>query len=322
MATKVPKFSSSYRAVSGPAYDRCAFLAERHPSKVESFRPRVDESIVVVVSPEKQPGKIHVNLVDISNGVHCGLWMSPEETLFVATRQDRVLRLPKAFRPRLTYKDYVVDEIRSTLSDVWGLSADFVLTWGIRGVGEAQEYPVFRFDGKKWKEIPSPKFDIYAMHGLSPDLVYAVGDGAIAVWNGAKWKRVPAPVEQYTSVFVASPTEVYAVGRTQALVVEGGPKGFKTIAALDVPLGLDAVTKWKGDLWVGAESAGLFKRVVKTKKFELVHKGVRASSFDVRDSFVMSCPTAIATTLNGKDFLASARDAVLDIRGAKPLHKT
>jgi hypothetical protein len=115
---------------------------------------------------------------------------------------------------------------------------------------------------------------------------------------------------------------VYAVGRNRSLVVEGGgSKDFQTIASLDIPRGLDAVTKWNGDLWVGAESAGLFKRVGKTKKFELVSAGVRANCFDVQKNFVICCPGTIATTPNGKDFFGSAQNAVLNDRGSKPLHK-
>ncbi|MFN0062566.1 MAG: hypothetical protein ACKVPX_08605 [Myxococcaceae bacterium] len=316
-----PEFSTTYYAVSGPSYDRCCFLAERHPADVESARKRVDESIVVAISPKKEPGQLHVNLVRISNDWHCGLWLSPDETLFVATQQDRVLRMPKAFRPELTHTDFQVDNIRSTLTDIWGLTDDCVFTWGIRGVGDDQEYPIFRFDGTQWNEMPSPGFEVYAMHGLSPNLIWAVGDG-VAFWNGSQWKQFPAPgPERYVAVFVAAPDEVYAVGRVNSFVIEGGPHGFQKIGDPEIPLGLDAVVKWKGDLWIGAESAGLFKRVGKSNKLELLEKGVRAKAFDVRKDFVICCYNVIAATQDGKKFVAAARDSVLEIRGDKALHE-
>jgi hypothetical protein len=321
VATQTPDFSTSYYAVSGLSYDRCCFLAERHPAGVESARKRVDESIVVILSPKREPNQIFVNAVRISNDWHSGLWVSSEDTLFVATQQDRVLRLPAAFRPEVTHHEFQVDSIRSTLTDIWGLSDDCVFTWGIRGIGDDQEYPIFRFDGMKWNEMPSPGFEIYAMHGLSPDLVWAVGDG-VAFWNGSKWKQFPAPdPERYVAVFVASPNEVYAVGRVNSFVIEGGPHGFQKIGDLDIPLGIDAVAKWNGDLWVGAESAGLFRRIGKSRKYELVVKGVRPKAFDVRKDFVICSPNAIATTQDGKNFVGSAVDAVLDLRGNKRLHE-
>jgi hypothetical protein len=188
------KFDSSFYAVSGLERTGSAFLGERHDAMRKGPQPNLDESIVGTITPQKEPGQVYLDMPIISTQYwFAGVWLSESGNLYVATEEKAVLRLPDAFRRGRNVDSFEKFPVPSLLGGVWGLSDDSVFTWGIRAVGKKQDYPVFRFDGKSWKEMPALEFEVQAMHGISPDCIWAVGkDSGVAV-ERLQVEAIPCP---------------------------------------------------------------------------------------------------------------------------------
>ena len=130
------------------------------------------------------------------------------------------------------------DPVPGTLAGVWGLHDECVFTWGLRGGANV----LYRFDGRTWNELPAPG-EILAMHGVAPDLVYAVGrDGLVARWDGRHWTKVVTPgLGVLTDVFVVDEDEMYAVGSGGQLL-QGSIHGWAEVLN---GWPLFSVEKWK-----------------------------------------------------------------------------
>jgi len=223
-------------------------------------------------------------------GYFTSLWHSPAGHVYVASAYSAVHVNPD---PGLRAAPWQEHKLEGVLAGVWGLDDRFVLAWGIhRGKGI-----MYRFDGKKWSSIESPG-EIYGVHGLAPNLVYAVGvKGLIARWDGARWKKFPSPTKAVLSgVFVADEGEMYAVG--DGVVLQGSAHGWTEAAEADSHM--VGVVKWKGEVLVGAAEEGLMKLV--RNKLVPVDPEIKAERIDSRGELIVSTPEAIAISSDGKDF--------------------
>jgi hypothetical protein len=156
---------------------------------------------------------------------------------------------------------------------------------------------MYRFNGKKWSPIESPG-EIYGVHGLAPNLVYAVGrKGLIAHWDGKRWNPLRSPTKAVLSdVYVAGEDEMYAVG--DGVVLRGSRKGWTEAAEGDSHM--FGVAKWKGEVYVGASGNGLLKLV--RNKLVSVDPEINAERIDARGELIVSSPGAIAISSDGKEF--------------------
>ena len=173
--------------------------------------------------------------------------------------------------------------------------------------------------------MPAPRFRITSMHGISPDCIYAAGyDSGIAVWNGKKWKKFKVPAEEFfTSIFVVDKKEQYAVG-VNNYVLKGNGTAWEVIALgpghnsrMHMPL--RAVAKWKDQLWIGAGSYGLLRRVEETDQLEVVKSNFNVDAMDARRNLVMACSEYIVESSNGTNFTAFAIDSLAKARKGKKL---
>jgi hypothetical protein len=223
-------------------------------------------------------------------GWFTGLWRSPAGHVYVASADSAVLVNPD---PGVRAAPWQVQKLPGTLAGVWGLDDRFVVAWGIhRGKGV-----MHRFDGAKWSPMESPG-EIYGVHGLAPNLVYAVGvKGLIARWDGSRWQKIPSPTKAVLSgVFVADESEMYAVG--DQVVLQGSLHGWTEVA--EGAAQMFGVAKWKGDVWIGAAREGLMK--LERNRLIAVDPDLKAELIDARGELLVSSPDAIAISSDGKEF--------------------
>ncbi len=309
------KLETEYYSASGPDVDHCAYLGMRYDAD-HGYKPRESECWILSHRPLNS-GDTGMTMHHGTTGWLTGLWRSPSGAVFVSNMTDsKVL-----FHPDLEgdpKRKFEETKLGAPLDGVWGLDDTFVLTWGATFEGKRF---IFRFDGKKWKELPAPDFDVIAIHGLDPELLYAVGSGGgVARWEGRAWKRFPAPTdESLNSVFVAGPDEVYATGGAGTLL-EGSAHGWGKIAEGPVKgMPLLAVAKWKKDLWVAGGQFGLFKRVGTQNKLKCIKPNMRAVDFDTRGNLLVACEDFIGQTVDGKEFDGAGDDFLLEERAGKKL---
>lgn len=132
------------------------------------------------------------------------LWVSPTKTVYLTALHGDSFELcigrptssgyawewEGAVGTRYTYPEFV-----------WGLSDNFVLTWG-GGVLDALQHPdsgtrlsidepyCWVKSGSQWIQYPSPGW-ITRMHGRDEASIYAVGHaGLTARWCGTRWERL------------------------------------------------------------------------------------------------------------------------------------
>lgn len=99
-----------------------------------------------------------------------------------------------------------------------------------------------RFDGTKWKLVPSPQFrsgsELNAVLAISPDDIYAVGDSnsdaqlpslLVEHYDGATWRVVPTPklpkgqTASLRQIAASSPTDIWLAGDSSLISGVGGP---------------------------------------------------------------------------------------------------
>jgi hypothetical protein len=211
-----------------------------------------------------------------------------------------------------------VDFKNTIMQGVWGLNDNCVFAWCKINLKPA----VLFWNGKTWTELPAPPDEIAGMHGISPEMVYAVGaNGLIARWDGHSWTRASVATDQFfISVFVASHDEMYAVGHGAALW-EGSSGGWGKVA--DGPGVLQGVAKFAGEVWVGGQKAGLLRR--DGNKLVVANPDLHAIALDSRKVLLITTHDEIAETTDGKTFvtkgkgmLAKARDNKTPLWGHEP----
>ncbi|MCP3098219.1 hypothetical protein LZ198_04920 [Myxococcus sp. K15C18031901] len=307
--------ATNYYSASGPEVDACAFLGQRYDEE-RGYKPFESECWVLSFRP-KAGGGLSAMYHFGSTGLLSRLWRSPRGAVFASSVTDaKILFHPDLHGdPKHRFESM---KLGVPLNGVWGLDDNYVLAWGATFEGTRH---VFRYDGKNWNEIPSPDFEVRAMHGLAPDCIYAVGvGGGVASWDGNVWKRFPVPTDEVlNSVFVADPDEIYATGGAGSLL-EGSAHGWGRIAEGPVPgMPLFAVVKWKEELWVAAGQFGLFKRVGTQNQIECIKPNLSAVGLDARKNLLISCKDRISESADGQAFFSSGRDFLLNARAGTAL---
>ncbi|WP_342378043.1 hypothetical protein NVS55_01775 [Myxococcus stipitatus] len=311
------RITTDYYSASGPTLDACAFLGQRYDEE-RGYKPFEGECWLMSIRPGDGTDLRAMSHLG-STGWFTRLWRSPSGAVFISSTTDSAV----IFHPDLHGDpdlEFETMKLGAPLNGVWGLDDNFVLAWGSTFEGARH---VFRYDGKKWKELPAPEFEVRAMHGLAPDFVYAVGvGGGVARWNGKAWKTFPAPTDEVlNSVFVADEDELYATGGAGSLL-EGSAHGWGRIAEGPVPgMPLLGVAKWKKGLWVAAGQFGLFKRVGSQNKIECIKPNLGAVDLDARKNLVISCRDKIAESADGKAFSSGGREFLMRRREGKKLGK-
>ncbi len=277
------KFAHRYGEASGPSLDDCHVLAYRWDARRE-FHPDYGESWVL----QREGGTMHALLA--VGGWLTGLWRSPSGRAWTVDVEGRV-RVSRGADPRAGFDEFALP---SVLAGVWGLDDACVWAWG--GLGD--DTHTFLWDGASWRAVPSPG-RVTAMHGLSPDMVYAVGtDGLIAWWDGGRWHVIPSPARvTLSSVFVASSDEMYACGPGRRLL-EGTAHGWSERLAADAQL--LAVACFAGNTWVAGPELGL----TKLQRRALAPGPVKLapSRLDVRGAMLLTCEKLLAETADGVAF--------------------
>lgn len=294
-----------YLRASGSALDDCCFLGQRYDSEW-GYKARDSESWVMRNVPARDGAT--TTSIHLPTDTHLtDVWMSPTGAVYVSdSTRGAVYRCPRLWpgEPEAWSQDL----LPAAIQGLWGFSDEYVYAWG----GAGDRHPMFHWDGARWNDMPAPGFEVYALHGLTPELFWAVGvEGQVAVCERGAWRAFPTPTgETLVSVFAVSPDEVYACGN-QGSLLEGSHAGFGRIAEGPVPgLPLFAVAWWNDALWVGARQFGLLRRVERTSALEVVKPNVWALAFDARVSLVITTPQFIAGTSDGATFRAAAKGAL------------
>lgn len=299
-----PDLHSIYSSASGLSYADCVYIGRRWR---DAYGTNLTDSDFWILVNRPEPGvesQTYTRWGPWKN-ILTGLWRAlPSGIVYVADASQRSIHV---------YDD-VMDQsreprrypLRFAPEGIWGLDDQHVFTFGTaKDPSGNLEYPVARFDGRAWHELPNPGFPISKMHGIAPDFVYAAGwRGGMARWDGRGWSVFPMPTgEVFSDVFVAGPDEMYATGHNGSLL-EGSASGWGVITrTIDDRLPFTCVAKWNDQLWVGGGAQGLFRRIGATDQLELVKEGIRAASFDIRgNTLLITADIAIAGTTDGQSF--------------------
>src|SRR5262249_54980192 len=317
LTDELDEIRCAYYAVSGLSWNDCVFLGMRY-NEVTGFRSHRGECWILRNEPEGEDG--HAFITHRGQDTYLtDVWLSPGNRCFASGAA--LLYNPDVMSPANEWQE---QDVRSGMAfdGVWGLSDDCVFTWGAEWEGA---HHLFRFNGKKWREIPGPGFGIAAMHGIAPDCLVAVGkSGEAAVFRSKQWQVLPTPVNEYlTSVFMVSADEIYAVGDGGS-VLEGSTSGWGKIAdGPKLPTGagasLRAVAWWHDDLWIGGGVTGLWKRIGKTNQLKSVNARITAVDFDARKDLVMVERNRITSTADGVNFGCGAVNALEEHRAGTAL---
>lgn len=316
----VEPLETTYLRASGWSCDDCAYLGQRYSPR-RGYRARDGEMWVMRHDPGPDGGAL-ISHHHPTDSRYSDLWLSPNGRVFVA---DATLR--RVYSAALV--PGVQDEWASTtfpmaVQGVYGLADDFVIAWG--GLGKT--YPMARFDGRDWGPMADPGFEVYAVHGLAPDQIVAVGDaGQVARYDGGRWQAYPTPVsEVLTGVFMASADEVYVTGARGALL-EGSLGGFGQIAQANAygAFPLFDVAWWHDDLWIAGGALGLLRRVKRSDALEVVDNGMVGTGggptrIDARRDLVVTYRDRVAGTADGEAWAHFGSDSLENAYADRPLH--
>lgn len=237
-------------------------------------------------------------------GVVTNLWMSERGWLYLCVPSEQgILRYKDLDAPNLAATEEIF-RLPFIPFAVWGLDEAHVYAWGaIRTQETSISYEIARFDGSTWQLMPSPPFELLAVHGSHPDCIYAVGHRGIARWDGHRWTEIPSPSrESLTCVFVVSETEVY-IGGYGGSLLEGGSSGFGTVAVLGQGLPIFAVAKFLDEVYVGGGPLGLWKKQGPSGELAVVKADIKATQLEARaDSLYIVDTDDVILTLNAEDY--------------------
>lgn len=236
--------------VRGMSLDDFAFVATGG-DQMGTFIPYEDVCWIGVVEREQ------VRLLRGGFGWLRGMWRSEGGTIYVAGALgpdiDRMTErgLLRGRRDAQGGYSWDVPHSAFNLAGVWGLHEEYMFSWGFGGgVNE-----MWLFTGRDWEPIDCPG-EVVAMHGIAPDLIFAVGHrGLVAMWDGSSWTRMSVEAQgTVSSVHVESADRVFATASGH-LLLEGSKWGWGT--RLVARGHLDSVTSFHGDIWVSSPDLGL-----------------------------------------------------------------
>jgi len=182
---------------------------------------------------------------------------------------------------------------------VWGLDGGPVYAWGRQG-GVPR---VLRFDGAAWTELPTPPGFVVAMHGVAPDVTFAVGEeGLIARWDGERWTAMESDTDRtLSSVFVADPSRLWICG-VRGDLLEGSIHGVQHVTRS--PEALLAIVWWRDQVWVGT-SGELGLCTLDGDRLVSRKPNLRVTRIDARGELLLSCRDIVACTADGAAFIGS-----------------
>ena len=295
--TAEPIVRGIYSRVSGVALDQCDVLAGRYDEDI-GYRPPDAETWVVRFSPGDRIDTLFLKAA----GWLTGIWRSTSGRIFVTDIDRKVHHYDPAAN------QWAAFALDANLTGVWGLDDTHVFTWGL---GQGSAPVVFSWDGHGWRQIEAPGQIIGQMHGLRPDLVFAVGDsGMIARWDGVRWTTMASSATgTLTSVFVVSDDEAYACGTDRELLA-GSVHGWTKVLDAEVPL--YTVARWRGDVYVGASlPLGLCK--LDGRALVQVAPPIQALDLDARGSLLVATNGYVAESTDGKTFTGRRVESFEDL---------
>ena len=283
----------TYSQASGPHLEACHALAYRFPAG-EGFRPERGDSWIVA-----NEGEFFDTLMSKA-GWFTSLWRSEAGKVYVTDADGFVYRGPGA-------GSWPHETLRGVLTGVWGLNDEHVYAWGqLSG-----DRPVpHRFDGTRWASMAAPEQPIVGLHGVSPDLLFAVGDrGFIARWDGGAWATMASPDKSSLStVFAVGPDEVYAGGHGGSLH-QGSVHGWTNLVRDQAPI--SAVVHWKERVWV-ATLGELGLCVWEKGALESIKPNLQVTHLDARHNLLFTTSGMLGETEDGESFSAFPVDEFSD----------
>lgn len=280
-------------SASGPSWADCHYLLHRWDARTAPSADAWESFVVAHVG-----GVLHLQMQ--MRGRLSGLWRAPDGEVFVADARGAVHHFRDGCAPGARWETH---RLGGVVRGVWGTREDDVWAWSMVPGGAR----LHRWDGAQWREVAAPGV-VAAMHGVAPDLVYAVGaEGLVAAWDGDRWRRVGAPTDRpLSSVFVADAREMYAVGPGGDLL-EGSVHGWIGRASFEGPL--QSVAVWRGGVLVGAGAAGLMR--LDGTELAPWKPAVEAEHFDARGALLVTTPGAVVETLDGRSYRGTPLDEVV-----------
>lgn len=307
-----------FRQASGRAFNDCVILGRRFP---DSIGPVATESDFWILINEPRPAGTVTHAFWSFRSFVTGIWQAPSGTVYATDADmgglyvfEEILNTDR--RPDRVKLDDVTPE------GVWGLTDDNIFVWGTRmDEDRVKTYPVFRFDGSGWTELPPLPQPTNRIHGASPETVYACGwRGMIARWSGNDWEPMETPTREIvTDIHVESDDEVYAVTNDGQLL-QGSSSGWRHVASN--PLGatpFSGVAKFRGQLLVSANELGLMRLVAETGALEVFKAKVTGVHMEARENLIVTCEHIIAGTADGQDFKGAAKNQLALLTADKPI---
>ena len=282
----------TYRGVSGLSADDFHFLADRYDDTYGWSEDMAESWVGRVVR-----GQMYLLLGH--PGWLTGLWRAPSGRAWASEGGMRTGVLVETSGELLTPR-WSFTPLPGVLSGVYGLDESNVFAFGQRVRQPGIHGIAHRWDGLQWTETPSPPGLFLGMHGLRPDLVYAVGDGGIvARWDGLQWVRVPAPTRSVlSSVQVVSEDEIHVCG-VGYRVLEGSVHGRAERVIADGPL--QSLGVFQGKVLVTTGDRGI--HAVEGNTLVPWAKDVPATQLDARGDLLAACPDELVATRDGAEFL-------------------
>lgn len=288
------KLVGGFRVARGTSLADCHFVAGRWDEH-KGWDVDMSESWVA----QRVGGELHVLRSEVA--WYTDLWRSPSGLLFVADA-DQYVHINRSIDPRQPV--WESHPIPAVLTGVWGLDDSLVFAWGSIG----QDRLMFRWDGHRWDQVESPGH-VVAMHGVSRDLVYAVGpEGLVAHYDGGPWSVLAPPTQSVLCcVLVVSANEIYVAGHSGELF-EGSAHGFS--GGIAGTGGLYDLARWRGSVWGARRSAGLV-RLDGAKLVECEDELLRPARLDANERLLVTCENLLAESSDGETFDAWWIDEVM-----------
>jgi len=295
-----------YRGVSGLSVDDFHFLADRYDDTYGWAEDMAESWVGRVVG-----GKMHLLLAH--PGWLTRLWRAPSGRAWVSEGGART-GVHVETSGELALPRWNFTSLPGVLGGVWGLDESHVFAFGQRvrppGIGGI----VHLWDGARWSETPPPPGLFVGMHGLRPDLVYAVGDGVVGRWDGLRWERVPAATRAMLSaVRVVSDDEIHACGAGHRVM----ERGARAWVGRDIAGGgLTSLGVFGAKVLVAAGERGILS--VEGDRLAVWAKDVPATQIDARGDLLAACPGELVVSRDGAEFarfpIGTFREATKDSR--------
>lgn len=286
---------SRFLTASGPSLFDAAFLGEAGGAWW-----------VGVVRRARQPAPmpLDIGVRHASRKRLTGLWRSPTGQLWLAG-EEGVSRNPDPWGP--DGAEWTTQNLDAQLTGITGVDDRCVLARGIR---PSDGHHVLRlFNGSRWNPVASPGFPLHAMEISAPDRIWMAGEG-IARWDGEGLHVLELP--GFIAITAPSDDRVVAV-RRDGVFGRVTLDGFEELGQIE---GACAVAIWRGRIWIGAGSNGLWR--VGGGEVVCVREDRHCIALEAHeDGLLIACADLVSSTADGERFPGGCR-GVLDGRSLEP----